>query len=114
MGYNIEKINAKLKLMGYQYLITADYGIRLTRRDFEEINIVEPVRYIPDNTFEGMEELRSVKLPTTIEIIGASAFELCKNLSYIELHDNITTVDDKAFYSCVNLNLNKLPKSLLI
>jgi len=59
--------------------------------------------YIPDYTFSYCRALRNIKLPTTLETIGASAFNYCELLERIEIPANVTHIGNGAF--AVNLKL---------
>lgn len=76
----------------------------LSQIDMTEID--NPIRVIPDNTFNGCLQLVSVKLPETIEEIGDNAFKDCINLQSAEFlsSSEITTLGDNVFSGCVFLD----------
>lgn len=89
MEYNIESLNAKLKLLGYPYVITGEYGMILKTKDIVELNIVEPVRYIPSELFYNNYNIEKVNLPKTLEVIRNKAFTSCGRLTEINIPSNV-------------------------
>lgn len=47
--------------------------------------------------FYGCENLTSVELPDSVEVIGKNAFMLCKNLITVDFSTNLTSIGDFAF-----------------
>lgn len=76
--------------------------------DFSEVKI----NYIPDNAFEGCENLKSFTVPDGCETIGYAAFKNCINLTEINLPDSLTTIADCAFQNCSSLVSIKIPDSV--
>ena len=68
-----------------------------------EIVIPRGVKIIAQDTFKGMEWLRSVKLPDGLEEIGKSAFKGCRWIEEIIFPDSLKKVEDYAFHRCHNL-----------
>lgn len=68
---------------------------------------------IPKRFFKNCTSLKSIDLPSTIEIIDESAFEGCDNLATITFFGespSLKYVNDKAFKGCVTLNLENVLK----
>lgn len=97
MEHTIEKINAKLSLLGYPYIITKDLGIKLIHNDFEEINIVAPVKYITKEIFYRNYGLNKVKLPDTLTFIQSRAFAHCRELKEIEIPTTTRILNEFCF-----------------
>lgn len=57
------------------------------------------VKDIPDYSFYGCEDLRSVNC-YNLESIGESAFENCANLESVILYEGVTSVGENAFKGC--------------
>ena len=60
---------------------------------------------IPDNSFDGIVDMRSVTLPSNLQVIGSCAFLNCKALETVNATnaDALTTIKDQAFRGCSNL-----------
>lgn len=58
------------------------------------------VTKINDTAFAGLTNLKSVKLPNTINSIGNNAFEGCKNLIDIDIPKSVDFIGNHAFKSC--------------
>ena len=59
---------------------------------------------IPENAFAGMNKLKEIVLPETVQSIGKNAFKGCKSLEVINLPENVK-VDKKAFKDCKKLTV---------
>ena len=88
--------------------------------------------HIRDGAFEGCRDIRSVRLPTSLETVGNNAFCNCSSLGKLELPRHLKTIGDNAFaftaleelpfqdyleeignmafYGCRNLRKVSLPK----
>ena len=53
------------------------------------------------HSFEGVKNLVSIKLPTTITSIGEFAFYKCSSLQSIDIPEGVITIDNGAFASCI-------------
>lgn len=51
---------------------------------------------------EKTDDTRSVKIPDTVDVIGADAFKNCTKMTSINL-DNVKEIGDRAFYTCESL-----------
>ena len=79
---------------------------------FEELDYFTGLRSVADSAFKCCANLRSVKLPESVAVIGDHAFEECKNLTLPKLPDNLTTIGEGAFCFCEKLSLTSLPETL--
>lgn len=61
-------------------------------------------------TFDGCLMLNKVKLPDTLETIGASVFKGCTALTEITIPSSVTSIDSTAFSGCNNLKTIKIDK----
>lgn len=66
---------------------------------------LQGVTKIRNYAFNNQPLITRVKLPNTIQEIGAGAFQNCTNLSELNLDDNIIYIGNYFISSCVNLNL---------
>ena len=86
---------------------------------------------LPDRAFKDCTDLREVKLPDDVRVIGEYAFIRCAALTAVNLSqitridndafnectslaelatDNVTAIDDNAFWGCTSLRTLKMPK----
>ncbi len=63
-----------------------------------------PVRSIGKSAFSGRDDLISVELPETIEILGRYAFYNCKNLRTMCLYDGVEDYYDGVIKQCQSLS----------
>lgn len=82
----------------------------------QNVNIPEtigntPVKGIEWGAFSDTD-VTQVKLPSTIEKIGAMAFENCTNLTSIEIPEGVTEIAPYAFSGCTNLKTVTLSSSV--
>ena len=59
-----------------------------------------PVTSIGTSAFEGLTNLQSVTLPTSVTTIGTDAFYGCTKLGSVNLEEGLTTINQRAFYNC--------------
>ena len=62
--------------------------------------------------FNTTAKITSVKLPSTLQAIGACAFSGLRTLEEITIPDSVTTIGEKAFYGCDHMTKVKLPNNL--
>ena len=77
-----------------------------------DITVKQGTRLIADAAFFENTEMTSIKIPSSVEIIGLSAFEGCKKLSKVELSQGLVTIDSFAFIDCPELKSIKIPSSV--
>ena len=65
-----------------------------------EYVVPEGIEAIGSDAFMDLDELRSIKLPSTLKSIGGFAFQNCKNLSEIILPEGIESISEGAFSGC--------------
>lgn len=58
---------------------------------------------IPANIFTNAVNLKEIRLPEGLKIIGAFAFKGCKNLSKVQIPDSVEEINSKAFYGCLKM-----------
>ena len=66
------------------------------------------------NIFESSEEIESITIPATLEVIGSSAFRFCENLSEVKFEEgsNLKEIKGIAFYNCGSMKSIYLPEGL--
>ena len=70
-----------------------------------EYTIPENFWDIPDDSFDGITDMKSVTLPSNLQFIGSSAFKDCKALESVNCTnaDALTTIKEFAFEGCSSL-----------
>lgn len=71
------------------------------------------VTAVGTSAFDGCDDIVSIKLPNTIEIIGDYAFWWCSSLVEVELPANLTYLGKGAFQQCSSLKRIKIPDGLV-
>lgn len=84
-----------------------------TKYDLEsDIEIKEGTTIISELAFYDTE-ITSVKLPSSLKIIGGTAFNECQNLTEIEIPYGVETIGYSAFEDCINLTSITVPDSVI-
>lgn len=95
--------------------------VKCIDKTIETIEVPSTIKYnnkfydiisIGKSGFSSCENLTSIKLPDTLQCIGAYAFLQCSKLESIDLPDNITNIEDYTFFRCTSLKSIKFPKNL--
>lgn len=74
-------------------------------------NYTYPVTSIGTSAFEGLTNLQSVTLPTSVTTIGTDAFYGCTKLGSVNLEEGLTSINLRAFYNC-NLTEITIPSTV--
>ena len=74
--------------------------------------IKEGVDFIKDKEFKGMDKIKKVVLPSTIDSISNGAFFGCKSLREVNLPDGLTWIWDYAFSGCDKLKKIQFPYTI--
>lgn len=88
-----------------------------TKDDYEkladktDVVIPEGFEKIADGVF-AETAISTIKMPSTMKVIGEEAFKHCYYLQNIEIPDSVMTIGQSAFMSCQNLVQVILPKNL--
>ncbi len=72
----------------------------------------KPVTKIASYAFQDNTQLLSVKIPSSVKIIGAAAFRGCTSLTSVTFSEGLTTIEDYAFLECSMLTSLKVPSSV--
>ncbi|MBR5119062.1 MAG: leucine-rich repeat protein [Muribaculaceae bacterium] len=67
---------------------------------------------ISDQAFRYAENLKSIEIPNTVKMIGASAFYSCSSLTSITIPNSVTSIGNSAITTCANLRSVKISKSV--
>lgn len=108
----IEKLNNKLRLLNEPYIVTENRGIKLLKKDFKSIALVDIITVIDDRTFENCRQLEKIKLPNNLKIIGKRAFSGCERLNDVVLPYGIESIGQEAFNYCTGLSNITIPDSV--
>lgn len=102
----------------YQYLLDEEYVTIIGYIGSEE-NICIPskfnnsdVKKIGSNAFYKNENLLTVEIPSSVEVLENSAFCSCENLTSITLSTNLKRIEKSVFGNCISLENIDLPNSL--
>ena len=104
--------------LDYYPLPDGTYGVRMGRTEFLETVTIPathngiPVTQILPMAFAGMQNLKTIVIPTGITVIGESAFSGCRNLTNVELPDHVTSIGSFAFAYCDSLADIVVPDSV--
>ena len=74
--------------------------------------IKDGITHIAQNAFSGCANLKSVTLPSSMEIIDFKAFAGCKGLTSVSIPDTVTEIAKSAFYVCNALENVVIPDSV--
>lgn len=70
----------------------------------EEYTIQPGTRWIGANALSYLTSVRSVNIPSSVEVIGCFAFSCCPNLEKVKLPQHLSCIEHFAFSSCTNLS----------
>lgn len=100
-----------IELHSYSISSGKEYTRRISR-DAEEIDLSnDSLNIIPSGLFSNMKNLKSIKFPLSLTLIGSNAFNNCINLSQIVFNDSSSIgIGHDAFSNCKNLKTVKFPK----
>ena len=94
----------------FSYFSTSPfYSIRSQITSFTFGDVVE---YIPRYLCEGMNNLTSISIPSSVTSIGNSAFYNCSRLTSLEIPNSVTNIGNAAFSACSSLTSVEIPNSV--
>lgn len=67
---------------------------------------------IADYAFLECTNLKHIKFPDSVKVIGKSAFNACINLQDVVIPDSVKIIDDYAFLHCLSMNRISIPASV--
>ena len=108
--------NVLLKWNGTGSVVDIPYGITMIVDAFEGNLNLETVRMpasvnrIGANSFRDAVNLKDINIPDSVTRIGSSAFQGCRSLRVIELPDSITGISASAFRECEKLTGFTFPR----
>ena len=82
------------------FLISGGVLVAYRGNDTARVVLPEGVRVIAGEAFLGHEEIKSVTMPDSLQVIGEGAFEDCTGLTDIRLNVGLRQIKDRAFFNC--------------
>ena len=80
--------------------------------EIRKVKFPNSLKIIGSNAFFGCDKIESVDLPA-VEIIKGSAFAICNNLKEVKLHEGLISIKSKVFVECEKLKKISLPSSVV-
>ncbi len=103
-----EKLDGKtVTVLGWEW--KEAYGADTDISIFGEI--AEPY-HLADASGKTVKEIKKLKLPDSLEIIGNTAFSGMDSIRSLEIPKSVTAINEDAFYGCDKLKNVKLPATL--
>ncbi|GFH50159.1 hypothetical protein CTEN210_06635 [Chaetoceros tenuissimus] len=78
---------------------------------WEVIIVLPGVEVIPEETFVGADNVKTVIMADTVKRIGDQAFFGCQSLAFLKLSRNLEVIEESAFEECVSLTSIYVPQS---
>lgn len=79
--------------------------------EFEEIKLPVTIEEIGAGAFQDCKKLKNIIIPEKVEIIKDNTFNGCKDLESVTIEGNIRGIGEEAFYFCEELYSITLPDS---
>ena len=95
-----------------QAIITGVYDYSVTSLAIPNMIGKYKVTAIGDSAFEGLSDMKSVRIPATVKSIGDSAFALCSELKSVALPTGLTYLGENAFEGCEALTSIIIPDGI--
>ncbi len=71
-----------------------------------------PLKRIESCTFNYCRDIKGVKIPPTVQVLGDSVFSDCKNLERVEFPEGIERIPTGTFWYCYKLEKVNIPSSV--
>jgi len=113
LSWNLDTATGTLTITGQGAMTYGDYA-PWSDYSYDITNVVigEGVTTVSYNAFQGMLNLHTVSLPSTVRSIGEYAFYGCSGLQNISLV-YVENIDQYAFYDCRSLSSLTIPSGIL-
>ena len=95
----------------------------LTNAEFASIKSLCSIRfgnedsnplYLTHNLFIAGEEIKELRIPSTVTSIGAYAFAGCSGLTSVTIPESVTLIGSDTFWGCSGLTSVSIPKSVTL
>ena len=80
--------------------------------NLNSVKISESVNIIEDEAFYGCSALTNITIPNTIASIGMQTFGFCTSLTSIEIPNSVISIGHGAFQNCESLTIVKIGESV--
>ena len=80
--------------------------------NLNSVKISESVNIIEDEAFYGCSALTNITIPNTIASIGEQTFGFCTSLTSIEIPNSVISIGHGAFQNCESLTIVKIGESV--
>lgn len=81
--------------------------------NLKSIKLPNSINYIGDSAFFGCISLNNVKIPNSVNYIGSYAFSNCTSLDYIAVSKNIANINEHMFSGCSSLKSIIIPDGII-
>ena len=82
------------------------------KKEITKIVIGEGIRSTGTYTFKGLNEVKEIQFPTTLERIDFHSFQSCVSLQQIEIPCGVKEIEEGAFMGCKSLKSIVIPNSV--
>ena len=89
-----------------------DTGVFQQCSNLKKVKLPDSLKMIGKNTFYACRSLTRITIPSGVTYIGIAAFAHCSALKTITIPDGVIELEDDAFLGCKSLESVKLPSSL--
>ena len=76
------------------------------------IEIPKETKEISAYAFAGLDKLKEIEIPNSVNVIRKNVFDKCLDIENIILHEGLEYIDDFAFRNCISLKELTLPSTL--
>lgn len=97
---NTPYLNSFLESGDSPYLVVGDNILLAYKGSGSEVIIPEGIKQIAPGCFSNHSEIKSLRLPDSLQIVGEDAFNGCSNLRNVSGGSNVTEIRDRAFMNC--------------
>ena len=80
--------------------------------DVKELKLPEGIEIIGEGAFRDCSHIKSIEFPEGLKKIGDRAFESCYNLEKVRIPESVTYIGEDVFWMCSDLKEIKVPKHL--
>ena len=107
----VYSITIPSELWGYPLKAIASYSFAFND-NLTSVTIPNTIEIIGSSAFSGCDGLESITLPSSVTTLGQYAFGNCQNLSYVKLNEGLEMIGAESFYWCSSLKTIVIPSSV--
>lgn len=103
----LNKVNAKLKVLSESYIITPDFSIEVIDKSVTRLTVLSPISRLHKEAFSECEKLRKIKFPETFNFIDRDLFAGCRDLREVVMAKGTQVVKnwDRLHLGYINKNI---------